>query len=120
MRRADLARQARLQDPTIAEQAFEEMLVKLGVSYEKEKIIQNGDRWVLLDFCCGNTVFEIDGLGHSLQSGYDSGRTRWLKEKGYAVVRFTNTEVMAYPDETAQAVQKAIAERLLGGPVKNL
>lgn len=108
MCQAESARQARLRDRTLAELAFEEILVKLGVSYETEKIIQNGDRWVLLDYACGLRAFEIDGSAHRDQPDYDAGRTRWLEGKGYAVHRFTNYEVLQNPEETTQKVQEIL------------
>ena len=47
------------------------------------------------DFYCAEArlVVELDGSGHARQSEYDQARTGWLEERGYRVIRFTNTEV---------------------------
>lgn len=98
--RAEISRQARLRNRTIAELAFEEILKEQGVSYEKEKIFQNGDRWVLTDFFIPrrNLAIEIDGNAHAGQADYDRGRTEWLREKGIETVRFSNNQVLKTPE----------------------
>jgi very-short-patch-repair endonuclease len=71
------------------------ILRRLGVKFERARIVLNGDRWVLLDFWIPsvNPVIELDGEGHRLQKSYDGGRSRWLASKGYKVVRFWNRAV---------------------------
>ena len=39
-------------------------------------------------------VVEIDGDMHGAVAEYDARRTRCLEERGWRVVRFSNTEVM--------------------------
>ncbi len=43
-----------------------------------------------------NLIIEIDGLIHQLPENKinDEERTKWLQEKGYRVIRFTNNEVL--------------------------
>jgi very-short-patch-repair endonuclease len=39
-------------------------------------------------------VVEIDGDSHAEQVEYDESRTTYLEERGYAVIRFTNEDVL--------------------------
>jgi very-short-patch-repair endonuclease len=66
------------------------------VNYEREKIILNGDRWVLLDFYIPsvNLAIELDGSQHRDQKRYDQGRSMWLGRQGIKTVRFWNKAVM--------------------------
>jgi|HubBroStandDraft_2_1064218.scaffolds.fasta_scaffold971511_1 very-short-patch-repair endonuclease len=66
------------------------MLSRLGIKFEREKIILNGDRWVLLDFFIPsvNLAIELDGSQHRDQKQYDHGRSMWLARKGIKTVRF--------------------------------
>jgi hypothetical protein len=52
------------------------MLSRLGIKFEREKIILNGDRWVLLDFFIAsvNLAIELDGSQHRDQKQYDHGQ----------------------------------------------
>lgn len=94
----------------MAELAFEEILKELEIEYEKEKIFQNGDRWVLVDFFIpeGNLAIEIDGLQHTLQADYDRGRTEWLAGKGIKTIRFQNPEVVRTPEYARQKLLEIV------------
>ena len=50
----------------------------------------------IVDFCClrPRLVIEIDGDSHAEQVKYDEARTAYLEEHGYAVIRFTNEDVL--------------------------
>jgi very-short-patch-repair endonuclease len=103
MCQAEVCRQQRLRNPTAAEEAFAGILNRLGIKFEREKIILNGDRFVLLDFYIPSVklVVELDGAQHRGQKGYDMGRSMWLaRVHGLHVVRFWNKAVM---DGTAEA-----------------
>lgn len=95
-----MQRQNRLRNRTQAELRFEEILNAIGIKYEKEKIIQNGDRFVLIDFISINPLdrkiqgFEIDGGCHNFQKKYDIGRDKWLEGIGIKITRFSNAEVL--------------------------
>jgi very-short-patch-repair endonuclease len=93
--KAQECRRERLLNPTIAEEVFSGILVRLGVKFEREKIILNGDRWVLLDFFIPavNLAIELDGSQHRLQKNYDHGRSMWLARHGIKVVRLWNRAV---------------------------
>jgi very-short-patch-repair endonuclease len=50
----------------------------------------------IVGFCClsPRLVVEIDGDSHAEQVEYDEMRTTYLEERGYAVIRFTNEDVL--------------------------
>lgn len=51
----------------------------------------------IADFACRTPVklvVELDGDTHGVQEGYDAERTRFLKSRGYLVLRFSNRDVM--------------------------
>jgi very-short-patch-repair endonuclease len=105
---AEVCRQRRLENATPAEEAFGAILTRLGVKYEREKVILNGDRWVLIDFFIPsvNLAVELDGAQHLAQKEYDHGRSMWLARKGIKVCRFWNKAVM---DGTAeQRIREAL------------
>lgn len=87
--KAEEWRLKRLSNPTLAEEAFTAILIRLGVKFERERIWLNGDRWILTDFFIPSVslVIELDGEGHRLQKGYDHGRSMWLARQGIKVVR---------------------------------
>ena len=101
MCQAEVCRQKRLANATPAEEAMAEILTRLGVKFEREKIILNGDRWVLLDFLLPsvNIALELDGEGLRLQKQYDLERSMWLARIGFKVARFWNRAVL---DGTAE------------------
>ena len=49
----------------------------------------------IVDFYCPETrlVIEVDGSVHANQEAYDLMRTHWLEDRGYAVIRFTNSDI---------------------------
>ena len=49
----------------------------------------------IVDFYCPETllVIEVDGSVHANQETYDLMRMQWLEDRGYAVIRFTNSAV---------------------------
>jgi very-short-patch-repair endonuclease len=53
----------------------------------------------IVDFFCAalKLIVELDGSQHHLPDAvvYDETRTRWLEERGYTVLRFANSEVIA-------------------------
>jgi very-short-patch-repair endonuclease len=94
---AEACRQKRLADATPAELEMAAMLRRLGIPHEREKIILNGDRWVLLDFFVPsvNLAIELDGSHHRGQKEYDHGRGMWLARKhGIKTVRLWNVSVL--------------------------
>ena len=60
------------------------------------------------DFFCheASLVVEADGSQHYDEDElwYDYHRTKWLESAGYAVVRFSNREVLKHPAEVFSAI----------------
>lgn len=110
MVRAEINRQNRLRNATEAENAFAEILKQIGIEYDREKIFQNGDRYILVDFYVAGShiAFEIDGSVHDLQRGYDAGRDGWLQSQHIRTVRFSNKSVLHRSAEVAEKVREAI------------
>jgi len=96
MCQAGACRQRRPENATEAEEAFAEILKRLGVCFERERIVLNGHRWVLLDVWLPglNLAIKLDGAGHRLQKNYDHGRSMWLARKGIKTVRSWNKAVL--------------------------
>ena len=63
----------------------------------------------IVDFVCfeRKLIVELDGGQHA-ESGYDRRRDAWLRARGFHVLRFWNSELLA----NSSGVQHAIAERL--------
>jgi methionine--tRNA ligase beta chain len=107
----------RRNNPTDGEIALWEMLrgKKLeGYKFRREHIIGS----YIADFVCLDKmlVIEVDGLIHQLPENVTSDieRTKWLNEKGFEVIRFTNEQVLFDTDETL----KVIAQKLNSLPKK--
>jgi very-short-patch-repair endonuclease len=68
---------------------------QLGVKIRRQHPIGH----FIADFYCASArlVIEIDGDTHAEpdQAEYDAARTRWLEERGYRVIRFSNNDVHA-------------------------
>ena len=49
----------------------------------------------IVDFCCVKVrvVVELEGSVHDQQREYDHHRSVWLQDRGYTVLRFSNSEV---------------------------
>lgn len=66
----------------------------------------------IVDFCCvgQKLVVEVDGDSHASQVEYDESRTAWLREQGYAVIRFTNEQVRRCLDDVLTEIVRACEE----------
>ncbi len=96
--------------PTDAENALWQMLrgKKLeGYKFRRQHIIGS----YIADFIClkAKLIIEVDGLIHQLPANKanDEERTKWLKEKGFEVIRFTNEEVIG---DTENVLAKILNE----------
>ena len=58
-------------------------------------------------------VIEIDGNYHNEeeQQEYDKARTRYLKEFGFDIIRFTNTEILQHTQSVVETIKKEIQSR---------
>ena len=66
----------------------------------------------VVDFCAPRQklVIELDGSQHLEQEEYDVERTRFLKSKGYRVLRLWNNEVMKDIDGVLRAIELALED----------
>jgi very-short-patch-repair endonuclease len=68
------------------------------------------------DFFCpvAKLIVELDGdqHGESAHRRYDESRTRWLSERGYAVMRFGNWEVLRQPAAVLDGIEAMVRERI--------
>ena len=70
----------------------------------------------VLDFYCPSILLaiEIDGGQHNTPSGLatDASRTKWLANKGIAVLRYWNNDVLANLNGVLEDIARAVDERL--------
>jgi very-short-patch-repair endonuclease len=68
----------------------------------------------IVDFVCleQKLIVELDGGQHAKQTQYDARRTNALRDKGYSVLRFWNSEVL----QNTNAVLEAIFAELSAHP----
>jgi very-short-patch-repair endonuclease len=73
--------------------------------------------WVgpyIADFYCweAKLIVELDGSQHGERVGYDQERSRWLKSKGFRVIRFWNNQVTEELDGVLEAIAAVLKERV--------
>jgi very-short-patch-repair endonuclease len=68
----------------------------------------------IIDFFCpeARLIVEADGSQHDDedQAWYDYGRTKWLKSRGYHVLRFRNYNILRYPSQVVEAIADALGQ----------
>ena len=95
---------------TEAESALWSFLQKnqLGVGFRRQHIIGS----FIGDFVCIplKLIIEVDGGYHQLpeQQISDEERVKWLEDKGYSVVRFTNEEVIGNTQNVINKIKEII------------
>jgi very-short-patch-repair endonuclease len=82
------------------------------VKFRRQKVIQDERNKYIVDFAANDPklVIELDGDTHAESQAYDAARTRFLESNGYAVVRFTNADVMTNMDGVLLRIAEVIAE----------
>src|SRR5439155_1700901 len=62
------------------------------------------------DFVCYDRklIIELDGGQHAQSKYYDEGRTTWLNEQGFRVIRFWNHEALSDWDTVESAIWTAL------------
>jgi very-short-patch-repair endonuclease len=78
-----------------------------GAKFRRQVVIGK----FIVDFACRTPkmlVVKVDGETHVLQEAYDAGRTIYLREQGYEVLRFTNAEVTHNLDGVLLVIQQAL------------
>ena len=78
-----------------------------GLKFRRQKVIGR----YIVDFAANvpALVVELDGDTHAYQPGYDDARTRFLEKQGYAVLRFTNEDVISNMDGVLVKLSEVIA-----------
>jgi very-short-patch-repair endonuclease len=82
-----------------------------GIKFRRQKTIQDESHKYIVDFAANDPslVVELDGDTHANQAEYDAVRTRFLEQRGYAVVRFSNLDVLTNMDGVLIRISEAIA-----------
>jgi very-short-patch-repair endonuclease len=75
---------------------------QLGVTFRRQHAIGN----YIVDFCSPRKklIIELDGSQHLEQKEYDEERTKYLKSRGYRVLRFWNNDVMNNIDDILRVI----------------
>ncbi len=98
---------------TSAEAALESELCKLGVPYRIEYPFPHLRRVVDFALPGQKIVIEVDGASHNdpVQAYKDLASTIALEKLGWAVIRFTNVEVLFDPKECVQDISRRVMYR---------
>ena len=85
-----------------------------GVKFSRQVVI---DRYIV-DFVARTSrlIIEVDGDTHAGNEARDDRRTAWLEQRGYRVLRFTNSDVMG----NLESVLNHIGDALLTAPLPTL
>ena len=83
----------------------------LGLKFRRQQCIGN----YIIDFACMDKklLIEIDGGHHNTDETIkkDLDRTRWLKSKGYLVLRFWNNDIMENLDGVVETIIQTLAQK---------
>jgi very-short-patch-repair endonuclease len=79
---------------------------RIGVKFQRQVVLAP----YIADFASRSErlVIELDGDTHGDRAAYDAARTRSLEQRGYRVVRFTNSDVMGNLDGVLEAIMLAL------------
>ena len=74
----------------------------MNLKFRRQEPVEN----YIVDFICyeKKLIIELDGSQHLEQGEYDEERTKYLKSKGYKVLRFWNNQVMNDIDGVLRAI----------------
>jgi very-short-patch-repair endonuclease len=74
----------------------------------------------IADFVCHSArlIIEIDGESHDLESRQlrDKARDEWFESQGYAVLRFTNSDVLQNLNGVVELIRETASLRSRGAP----
>jgi very-short-patch-repair endonuclease len=74
----------------------------------------------IVDFVChaAKLVIEVDGESHDFEARLrrDHIRDRWLATRGYAVLRFTNEDVLSALEGVITVIRESASARMRGAP----
>ena len=66
----------------------------------------------IVDFVCfsQNLVVELDGGQHPAQANYDAERTKWLRSRGFRVLRFWDNEALGDVDSVLERIMQELGK----------
>lgn len=84
---------------------------QLGVKFRRQHIIGTS----IADFVClpYKLIIEVDGKIHEHQAEEDAIRTRYLNDKGFTVIRFTNEQVLNNIPAVLNGINEALEQKAL-------
>jgi very-short-patch-repair endonuclease len=108
----------RRQNPSKGEVALRAILDEIPVIYEREKIVQNGDGAIYLDFYLHDyrLCIDCDGLQHEhpRHKKHDAARDAWLLLfHNIKTIRFPAQQIFKQPQEVKAKILEAINERAI-------
>jgi len=108
-----LARARELRNhPTNAELAIWHLISRYRPAFTRQHIVAP----FIIDLACREAKLgvEFDGSQHLANAEHDERRTAYLETKGWRIIRFWNSEVLANPEGAVQYILERAAERLDG------
>ncbi|HWQ87867.1 endonuclease domain-containing protein [Brevundimonas sp.] len=66
----------------------------------------------VVDFAClsARLIVEADGGDHALRMFDDAKRDAWLTSQGFRVLRFSNSDILARPNDVLAAIRNAVGK----------
>nr|WP_088368180.1 endonuclease domain-containing protein [Sphingomonas dokdonensis] len=86
-----------------------------GVKFSRQVVIGRYIVDFVARFRC--LIIEVDGDTHAGDEARDAVRSRWLEQRGYRVIRFTNADVMTNLDGVLQMIAVALTTIPLPDPL---
>ncbi|MGH7875199.1 MAG: endonuclease domain-containing protein [Candidatus Binatia bacterium] len=75
-----------------------------GCKFRRQQSLGN----FIVDFVCleRRLIIEVDGGQHAEQVNYDTDRDGWLRDQGFAILRFWNNDVLKNIDSVMEVIAK--------------
>lgn len=92
------------------------------VNFRRQKVVQDEKYKTIVHFAANDPklVIELDGDTHAGREAKNAVRTRFLKGKGYTVIRFANSDVTTNMNGVHTQIGKVIAQLRSGPPLSTL
>jgi very-short-patch-repair endonuclease len=105
------------QNPTDAERILWQRLRYWQVDGYKFRRQQPFGHYIV-DFVClqKRLIIELDGGQHADQDNYDAERDAWLRDQGFAVLRFWNNDVLKNIDGVMETIVDSLKSTPFLGP----
>jgi very-short-patch-repair endonuclease len=84
-----------------------------GLKFRRQHMIGS----YICDFACAEArvIIELDGSQHLDQAPYDANRDRFLRLKGYRVLRFWNGNVLSQTESVMETIAAALHRQEMDG-----